>query len=157
MWSSWSKVGSICMDLWFEEHHMFETYIQQIRSIAEMSCPVWNGAFTQVEASSLERVQRTALAIIRGENHTIYEDALGYFNISPLKKRRETLCLKFAIKAYKNPKFSKWFPRNENNINTRRQKRPLLPIRTRTTIYSKSPIPYLNELLNTHLMDQERS
>ena len=80
-----------------EEHHMFETYIKQIRSIVEMSCPVWNGAITQVEASSLERVQRTALAIIRGENHTTYRDALGYFNISSLKKRRQTSCFKFVI------------------------------------------------------------
>ena len=139
-----------------EEHHMLETYIQQIRSIVEMSCPVWNGAITQVEASSLERVQRTALAIIRGDTHTTYEEALGHFNISTLQKRRETLCLKFALKAYKNPKFSKWFPRNEYNINTRSQKRPLLPIRTRTTRYGKSPIPYLNNILNTHLMERER-
>ena len=135
MWSSWSKVGSICMDLWFEEHHMFETYIQQIRSIAEMSCPVRICAITQVKASSLERVQRTALAIIRGENNTTYKDALRYFNISSLKTRRETSCFKFVINAYKI---------EINKLN-------------RTTRYGKSPIPYLNELLNTHLMEKERS
>ena len=103
---------------------MFETYTQQIRSISEMACPVWNGALTQIEALALERVQITALAILRGVNHTIYEDALGYFNISSLKERREALCLKFAIKAYKNPKLSNWFPTNPNNIITRRQKGP---------------------------------
>ena len=43
-----------------EEHHMFETYTQQIRSISEMACPVWNGALTQMEALALERVQKTA-------------------------------------------------------------------------------------------------
>ena len=111
-----------------DEHHLFETYIQQIRSISEMACPVWNGALTQIEALSLERVQKTALAIIRGVNHTSYEDALGYFNISTLKERREALCLKFAIKAYKNTKFSNWFPKNHNTINTRRQKRALVKI-----------------------------
>ena len=51
-----------------------------------MSCPVWNGAITQVEASSLERVQRTALAIIRGDTHTTYEEALGHFNTTEEKR-----------------------------------------------------------------------
>ena len=134
------------------EQQMFETYIQQIRSISEMSCPVWNGALTQIEVITLERVEKTALAIIRGVNHTSYGDALQHFNISPLKERREALCLKFAIKVFKNPKFSKWFPKNMNPINTRRHKRALVPIRTRTTRYGKSPLPYLNELLNTQLM-----
>ena len=122
-----------------------------------MACPVWNGALTQIEALSLERVQKTALAIIRGVNHTSYEDALGYFNMSSLKKRRETFCLKFAIKAYKNPKLSNWFPTNHNNIITRRQKRALVQIRTRTSRFGKSPLPYLNELLNTHLMKTEQT
>ena len=63
------------------EKQMFVTYIQQIRSISEMSCPVWNGAITHVEVSCLERVQKTALAIIRGVNQTNYEDALEYFKI----------------------------------------------------------------------------
>ena len=136
---------------------MFETYTQQIRSISEMACPVWNGALTQMEALALERVQKTALAIIRGVNHTTYEDALAYFNIQTLKERREALCLKFAIKAYKNPKFSNWFPTNQYNINTRRQKRALVQIRTRTSRFSKSPLPYLNELLNSHLMKKEQT
>ena len=138
------------------EDHLFETYIQQIRSISEMACPVWNGALTQLEIISLERVQRTALAIIRGVNHTNYHDALEHFRISPLSDRREALCLKFAMKAYKNPRFSKWFPRNQNTINTRTQKRPLAYIRTRTSRYKKSPIPYLNELLNAYLMNKEK-
>ena len=139
------------------EEQMFETYIQQIRSISEMACPVWNGAITQVEVSGLERVQRTALAIIRGVNHTSYKEALEYFKIDSLKARREALCLKFAIRAYRNPKFTKWFPPNESTMNTRSQTRQLQPIRSRTARFGKSPIPYLNELLNTHLMKKETS
>ena len=139
------------------EEQMCETYIQQIRSISEMACPVWNGAITQVEVSGLERVQRTALAIIRGVNHTNYKEALEYFKIDTLKARREALCLKFAIRAYNNPKFTKWFPQNESTMNTRGQTRKLQPIRSRTARFGKSPIPYLNELLNTHLMKKEIS
>ena len=120
-----------------------------------MAYPVWNRALTQIEA--LERVQKTALPIIRGVNHTLYENALGYFNISTLKERREALCLKFAIKAYKNTKFSNWFPKNHSTINTRRQKRALVQIKTRASRFGKSPLPYLNELLNTHLMKTEHT
>ena len=139
------------------EQQMLETYIQQIRSISELSCPVWNGALTQIEVISLERVPKTALAVIRGANHTSYADALEHFKLSSLKERREALCLKFAIKAYKNPKFSKCFPKNVNTINTRRQQRALVPIRSRTLRYGKSPLPYLNELLNTHLMKIDKT
>ena len=98
------------------EENLIEVYIQQIRSISEMACPVWNSGITQQEVRSLERVQNTALAIIRGNNYSNYSESLKYFNIDTLKDRRETLCLKFAIKAFKHPKFSSWFAPNEGII-----------------------------------------
>ena len=61
-----------------------------------MACPVWNGALTQQEERAIERIQRTALAIIRGEEHTTYSEALEYFEMDTLKVRREALCLNFA-------------------------------------------------------------
>ena len=36
---------------------------------------VWNAWLTEQEVRGLERVQKTALAVIRGENHTSYADA----------------------------------------------------------------------------------
>ena len=47
------------------EEQIFEVYLQQIRSVSEMVCPVWNSGLTQHEVRSLERVQRTAVAVIR--------------------------------------------------------------------------------------------
>ena len=64
-----------------EENLLLEAYTQQIRSITEMACPVWNGALTQQEERALERIQRTALAVIRGDKHTTYREALEYFEI----------------------------------------------------------------------------
>jgi hypothetical protein len=64
-----------------EEQELLDTYIQQIRSIAEMACRVWNSGLTQQEERGLERIQRTALAIIRGEKHTTYQEALDHFGI----------------------------------------------------------------------------
>ena len=101
------------------EEQMLEVYLQQIRSVAEMACPVWNSGLTQYESRSLERVQRTAVAIMRGESHTNYQAALEYFQLKTLEERREDICLKFAIKAYGHPKFSFWFTKNSNTVNSR--------------------------------------
>ena len=102
-----------------EEQELLDTYIQQIRSIAEMACPVWNAGLTHQEERGLERIQRTALAIIRGEKHTTYQEALDHFWIEKLSVRRALLCFKLAVNAYKNPKFSKWFVPNISEVNTR--------------------------------------
>ena len=116
-----------------------------------MACAVWNAGLTQQEIRGLERIQKTALAVIRGENHTTYADALTYFDLKTLKTRREKLCLKFALKAYRNPKFTSWFVLNKPEVNTRSVKTHLKQINTRTQRFKKSPIPYLTNLLNGHL------
>ena len=130
---------------------ILDTYMQQIRSIAEMACPVWNAGLTQQEGRCLERIQRTAFAIIRGKHHTNYSEALTHFNMETLMVRREALCLRFAIKSYNNPKFTKWFAPSVGGLNTRSIKLPLKEVRTRTRRFEKSPIPYLTNLLNKHL------
>ena len=117
-----------------------------------MACRVWNSGFTQHEVCSLERVQRTAVLVIRGESHTSFRETLEYLKLKTLEERREDICLKFAIKFYKHSKFSFWFTKNTNTGNTRSVKIPLVQIRGRTRSYLKSPLPYLNDLLNTHLL-----
>ena len=92
------------------------------------------------------------MAIIRGENHTSYREALLYLNLKSLEDRREAICLKFALRAYRHPKFTLWFTRNVNTVNTRSTKTPLVKIKGRTKRYRSSPLPYLNGLLNKHLM-----
>ena len=134
------------------EDQLIEVYSQQIRSVAEMACPVWSSGITGQERRSLERIQRTAVAIIRGENHTTYREALTYLNLKTLEERRENICLKFALRVYKHPKFSLWFTKNVDTVNTRSDKTSLVQIRGRTKRYRTSPLPYLNELLNNHLM-----
>ena len=140
-----------------EEQQLVDTYIQQIRSIAEMACPVWNAWLTQQEQRGLERIQRTAFAIIRGIQRTDYKEALEHFGMQTLRVRREALCLKFAQKAYRNPKFTTWFAPNQSEVNTRSIKLPLKEVKTRTKRYKNSPIPYLTNLLNQHLTKQKNS
>ena len=140
-----------------EEQQLVDTYIQQIRSIAEMACPVWNAGLTQQEQRGLERIQRTAFAVIRGDQHTDYKEALEHFGMQTLMVRREALCLRFAQKAYRNPKFTTWFAPNNNEVNTRSVKLPLKVVRTRTKRFKNSPIPYMTDLLNQHLTKQKNS
>ena len=81
------------------------------------------------------------MAVIRGENHTCYSEALEYFDLKTLEDRRTDICLKFALRAYKHSKFSKWFTKSLNTVNTRSVKTPLEPIKGRTKRYRKSPLP----------------
>ena len=62
------------------------------------------------------------MAVIRAEKHTTYKEALIHFKIESLESKRETLCLKYSIKAFKHPKFTNWFVRNEPAISTRSNK-----------------------------------
>ena len=119
------------------------------------ACPVWNSGLTQQEQRGLERIQRTAFAIIRGVQHTDYKEAFNFFWMKTLMERRKALCLRFALKAYRNPKFTSWFAPNYSEVNTRSEKLPLKEVRIRTKRFKNSPIPYLNNLLNQHLTKQK--
>ena len=140
-----------------EDHQLIEVFIQQVRSILEMACPVWTAGLTQQEIRSLERVQKTAVAVIRGVNHTTYSEGLAHLKLETLEVRRENLNLKFAVKSFKHPKFNKWFKLDEKNMTTRScsNKMALKVARTRTTRFKKSPIPYLTNILNTYLKKKE--
>ena len=123
------------------DHQLFEVYIQQVRSILEQNCPVWNSGLTQHEDRIIERVQRAAVAIIRKDQFSSYHEALSKLSLETLALRREKLCLRFATKAYKHPKFKSWFSMNKRTVKTRTVLPPLKVIRTRTKHYKKSPLP----------------
>ena len=98
-------------------------------------------------------MQKTACAIILGENYTSYKRALKTLNMKTLKVRQSELCLSFAIKALKSEKFSSWFSVNTSDYEkTRSEKDVLNLVKTREDKYKKSPVPlYLTTLLNDHL------
>ena len=131
-----------------DQDQLLRIYIQQVRSVAEMGVPVWNAGLTLQEVNTIERIQKTALAIILGSSYTTYREALAMLSVDRLDARRTKLCLKFALKAVKHPKFSSWFAPNTYHINTRSVKPPFKKINCRTGRYRKSPIPYLTDLLN---------
>ena len=132
---------------------LVDVYIKQCRSILELAVPVWAAGLTSDDVISLERVQKTAFAIILGREYSGYEKALEQLGLGTLEARRVELCTKFARKAAKNEKYKHWFVECEiptQNIKTRSMKNPTQykQIKFRTDRFRDSPLPYLTSLLN---------
>ena len=73
-------------------------YKLQIRCLAELACPVWNGALTKNDADRLERIQKNACRVILGDKYGAYDNALQLLNIPKLSERRVELCVKNVTK-----------------------------------------------------------
>ena len=127
-----------------------DVYEKQCRSVLEMAVPAWAAGLTKNEANQIERVQRTACAIMLGNEFSSYSRALITLNMETLSDRRKALCLTFANKAYKSEKFSGWFSESDVKVDTRSTKYKFKAVNTRTERYRDSPLPYLTELLNQH-------
>ena len=111
-----------------------------------MNC--WHAGLTQINMSDIERVQKSALAIILGPQYSSYDNALKLVKMESLKKRREKLSLSFARKTAKT--HPHWFEEDNKVINTRRQNKEFKNVTSRTKRFRKSAIPYLTSLLNQH-------
>ena len=93
-----------------------------------MAVRVWEPGLTKEEEKQIERVQKTAFWL--GEVHTNYGNSLNVLGCQTLKNRRSQICLHFAKKALKHPKYRSWFTENKVNRdrvqhNTRAQKSKL--------------------------------
>ena len=130
---------------------LIDIYIKQCRSIVELAVPVWTAGLTSEDIAALERVQKTACAIILGRKYRGYEDALKSLNLTSFESRREELCVKFAKKSVKSQKFEHWFVEAEKKGIITRSKNVFngyKPIKFRTERFRNSPLPYLTSLLN---------
>jgi hypothetical protein len=134
---------------------LIDVYNKQCRSVLELAVPAWAPGLTGTEIKQLERVQKTAFAIILGDGYRSYKHALQKLGMKSLESRRKDLCLAFGKKALKSEKFGKWFCVNEESepiVKTRyaetKTVTKLKPVITRTRRYLRSPIPYLTNILN---------
>ena len=132
------KLGASIPDL-------LDVYIKQCRSVLELAVPAWSPGLTVGDSNKIERVQKSAFAIILGKQYSSYRKALEQLQMETLVDRRVTLCQKFARKAYKSEKFTNWFSESESVLK-------LKEVNTRTARYWKSPLPYLTDLLNNDLL-----
>ena len=126
-----------------------DIYVLFIRSLLEQSATVWNSSLSQENISDLERIQKTAVKIILGDQFKTYEQGLLKLDMESLSERRQALCLSFAQKCTKNPKTSHMFPRNEkiHTMDTRKQE--IFKVQhANTERLRKSSIIYMQHLLN---------
>ena len=139
------KLGARISDL-------LDVYCKQVRCIAEYAVPVWNSALTGIQVNQIERIQKTAFHVILGNNYTSYSKALKLLGMPKLSDRRRQLCLKFARKCEKHPKFSKWFIPNKKKFNTRLKPTKYEEVFALTQRFEKSPLSYLTNVLNQHYL-----
>ena len=125
---------------------LLDLYKKQIRSLLEYAAPVWHPGLFDMDIQELERVQKTALAIIYGRQP--YKSVLRNNKIKTLHERREDLCLKFAMKSAKHPQFTEWFNQKQNLVNTR-SSRKFYDVPFKTLRWKNSPIPFMTNLLNS--------
>ena len=129
---------------------LVKVFTTQVRSVLEFGAVTWHPMLTLQNSKSIERVQKSALAIILSPNYRSYDEALAKTELERLDRRREKLSLNFAKKAAKHPEHSNWFCKQDLNTNmqTRSTKAPYKPVQARTQRLLNSPIPYFTQLLN---------
>ena len=126
---------------------MKEIYFAFVRSHLEKSATVWHSSLTEKNKNDLERVQKTAVKIILGNQNLSYKQGLLKLDIDYLSTRREKLCLDFAIKSTKNPKLKHMFPKLKNAKQTRKSKAYFVQ-HANTKRLKQSSIIYMQNLLN---------
>ena len=136
---------------------LVDIYYKQIRCVLEQTVAVWAPNLTKSQSVQIERVQKCALHIIMGEQYQNYEHSRIELKVEELSIRRSNLCLKFAKKAEKHKKYSKWFNPSKTvkgkfslRSNKYSGKLKYTPVPFRNIRYKRSPIPYLTKLLNEH-------
>ena len=114
----WILRRMVTLDL--NHDQLFDVYCKEVRSILEFGVPVWHPGLTKKDANNIERIQKVAFKIILQAKFIDYLSACDYFNTTPLKQRREKLCLTFAIKNLQSKKT--FFQKHQNKVNTRKEK-----------------------------------
>jgi hypothetical protein len=132
-----------------ETPDLIDVYVKQIRSPLEFAVAVWHPSLTNEDRLKIERVQKSALCIILGQNYKSYRSALKHLHIESLFSRRNKLCKKFARKSLKHTKFSKWFKPSTKRTITRNKPTKFCEVYSRTERFKRSPISYLTTILNS--------
>ena len=63
-----------------------DVYEKQVRSVLEFAAVVWHPGLTKENTAQIESVQKSALAIILGQNYISYENSLCILNMEQQKR-----------------------------------------------------------------------
>ena len=120
------------------------------RSLLEYCCVAFHSSLNLDNIQDIERIQKTALRVIFGEDYQDYQSALRQSGLETLHSRRESRCLNFALKCVKHPLNYRLFPQHQTPVNDLRQTEKFVVNFAKTSTYQKSTIPYCQKLLNEH-------
>ena len=155
-------------------HDLVNLWTTILRPCTEYASPVWHPGLTIKDSQKLERLQKTALAIILGRqyinfkphfkvgnNHVPYDEALMFLGLETLKQRRENLITKFAKDLLKSSTHRRMLPEEKEPLNTRQRFQiPDVPSRPKkeiivlkdtkpgTTRFENSPILCMTKTIN---------
>ena len=88
---------------WSMNDDLIDVYKLFIRSLLEYCCVVFHSSLTHENIQDLERIQKTALRVVYGEDYEDYQSALHRSGLETLYSRHESRCLDFALKCVKRP------------------------------------------------------
>ena len=127
-----------------------------IRFPLEYCCVVWHSTLTQEQSYDIERVQRTALKVILGEDYIDYQTSIGRCGLETLHSRRQKRCLAFGLRSLKHSKHKTMFqPSNEADSVEIRLKNKFHVNCAHKTRYKKSTIPFIQNMLNEHFRNKK--
>ena len=122
---SWEEntqyISERCNSIWMlktpknlgaNQDDLLDVFFTQIRSVSKFAALVWNSSLTGEQVASIERIKKTVLHVILGDEYKSYNSALKGLELEKLSDRRRKICTKFAKKSLKHNKFSKWFKPN---------------------------------------------
>ena len=67
------------------------TYFLFVRNVFEQSATVWHSSLTQENSEVIERVQKSAMKLILGNQYIEYKESLGKVDMDPKNKKRKKL------------------------------------------------------------------
>ena len=133
---------------------LVDIYIKFIRSVTEYCAVSFHSSLTQEQSNKLEKIQKTCLRVILGDQYTDYTSALTICGLESLSDRRTKRCLDFSLKSLNHPRNSRIFPRNPEKSSHRTRTHEIFKVNfASTSAYKKSSIPYCQRLLNSHFLN----
>ena len=132
------------------QQDLLDIYILFIRSVVEYCSVSFHSSLTQDQTNKLERIQKTCLKVILGEEYEDYKNALKISNLDTLSDRRLKRCLDFSLKCLEHPENKIIFPRNPYYNRRIRKSEPFKVNFANIGAYQCSTVPFCQELLNEH-------
>ena len=121
--------------------------LKQLNLVLEFAAPVWHPGLTEEDIIKLERIQKTVLHIILGDEYISYSNALKETGLIKQSDRRKKLSITFAKRALRSHKFSNWVRPNPK-VGGRTVQPQFCPAVAKTERFKKALIGELIKLLN---------